>query len=413
MLWIVRTVLLIAAVGLVLPLLYLAAVSAAALVATYRRPRQAAGESRHPVACTRFVLLIPAHNEEAVLGTLLESLRQLSYPAECYRIYVIADNCSDQTAALARASGLAQVYERQDSRRRGKGFALNWMLSKLQEEGVDYDACVIIDADSVVEPSLLSVLDEELRRGSAAGISLQAIQGSNAVLNASDSPGTALRWLALSLMNHVRPLGRNALGGSSTLTGNGMCLSRALLERYPWQAFSRGEDYQYYLMLVEQGVRVRYLPAAAVRSQMPTTFAQMRSQDLRWEAAEPEQSTLALALRLVSAGFRQHDWLRVEAVAELLTPPLSLLIAGTALVLAGALWLQWLPTTALALLITSCLLFYVSSPLFLLRPPRSLYKALLYAPAFVLWKLWVYLVLRHHKQKEKEWVRTSRVVSHK
>ena len=126
------------------------------------------------------------------------------------------------------------------------------------------------------------------------------------MLNVSESPSTALRLIALTLINHVRPLGRNGLGASSTLTGNGMCLSRALLMRYPWQAFSIAEDYQYYLTLVQHGERVRYVPEAIVRSQMPTTFAQMRTQDIRWESSERSQSTWRIALRLL------RDWPKVS-----------------------------------------------------------------------------------------------------
>jgi hypothetical protein len=228
------------------------------------------------------------------------------------------------------------------------------------------------------------------------------------VLNASASPGTALRWLALSLMNHVRPLGRTRLGASSTLTGNGMCLTRALLERYPWQAFSRGEDYEYYLQIVEQGICVRYIPDAVVRSQMPVRFAQMRSQDLRWEAAEPGTSPLKRAGRLLLAGLRAGDWRRLEAVAELLTPPLSVLLASVALVLLASLVLLWPPALTLALLLLLGLSIYMLSPLALLDTPKGIYKAFLVAPAFVLWKLWVYLVLRQRQRRKRDWQRTDR-----
>src|SRR5205085_8146950 len=125
-----------------------------------------------------------------------------------------------------------------------------------------------------------------------------ALQGCYTVLNPTESPSTALRWIALSLNCHVRPLGRSSLGGSSTLTGNGMCFTRALLMRCPWQAFSLTEDYEYYLTLVEHGERVRYVPDAVVRATMPTTFSQMRTQDVRWESAgHNQEGTWRIALR--------------------------------------------------------------------------------------------------------------------
>ncbi len=119
--------------------------------------------------------------------------------------------------------------------------------------------------------TFLHVFDRELVRGA------KALQACNTVLNVTESPSTALRWVALTLVNHVRPLGRNGLGCSATLTGNGMCLSHEILQRYPWQAFGIAEDYQYYLTLVQHGVRVSYVPEAIVRSQMPVTFQQMRT----------------------------------------------------------------------------------------------------------------------------------------
>src|SRR5581483_2309005 len=136
---------------------------------------------------------------------------------------------------------------------------------------------------------------------------------------------------------HVRPLGRNALGSSATLTGTGMCLSRALLERFPWRAHSIGEDYQYYLTLVEHGIRVWYVPDAVVRSEMPRTFAHMRTQDIRWEAITNGQSQWVSARRLILAGMRHRDWVRIEAVAELLTPPLSLSVCLSFLALGASL----------------------------------------------------------------------------
>src|SRR5205823_6774152 len=130
----------------------------------------------------------------------------------------------------------------------------------------------------------------------------------------SDSASTALRWVALTLVNHVRPLGRNGLGSSSTLTGNGMCLSRDLLLRYRWQAYSLSEDYQYYLTLVEHGERVRYVPDAVVLSHMPTTFSQMRTQDIRWEASDGSQKTWSVALRLLCAGLNNRYFASLEAI---------------------------------------------------------------------------------------------------
>lgn len=400
-----RVLLLGADIGLALPILYLCILSVAALLAARRQRAVQAGQPSEPSARFNFAILIPAHNEEMILGGLLESLVALTYPKDRFVVCVVADNCTDGTADLVRATGWVQVYERFDQSKRGKGYALNWLLQQLENNQVAYDACVILDADSVVNPGFLQALERELAKGAQA---LQAFYG---VLNATDSPVTFLRWAALSLMNYVRPLGKTHLGGSSTLLGNGMCFSWSLLRRHPWQAFALAEDYQYYLTLVEHGERIRFVPEALVHAQMPTTFAQMRTQDVRWESSTGIQPIWRVALRLLKAGITHRDLAFLEAVAELLTPPLSLLVVCCTLAFIAAVALWFLPGLLVSLALMVGLVIYLIAPFYLLRPPRAMYLAFLYAPGFVLWKLWVYLVLRRIKKHTSEWVRTSRIAS--
>lgn len=403
-----RWLLLAAEIGIALPVLYLCIISASAILAARRLERAAKHSDSLVVAtsdATNFAILIPAHNEQAVLGILLDSLSQLVYPRDRFTVYVVADNCTDDTAELARATGWVCVYERFDEVKRGKGFALNWIMRKLEEDQHRYDAYIILDADSVVVPTFLQSMSRELTHGA------RALQGCNTVLNVTDSPSTALRWLALTLMNHVRPLGRNGLGASSNLSGNGMCLSHAILERYPWQAFALAEDYQYYLTLIEHGERVRYVPDAVVRSQMPTTFSQMRTQDIRWESASGGESKWQIAWRLLKVGLRQRDFARLEAIGELLTPPLSLLVGGSLLAFFLSLVVWSLPDIVFGLLLVGGVVGYVATALYIMRPPSAIYRALFHAPGFMLWKLWVILVLRKRKKHVGEWVRTSRTAS--
>jgi cellulose synthase/poly-beta-1,6-N-acetylglucosamine synthase-like glycosyltransferase len=386
-----------------LPILYLCIVSVSAFLATKKR-KVTLVVSSAVTSIASMAILIPAHNEITVLGTLLESLAALEYPKDHFDVYVVADNCTDTTADLARTVGWVHVYERFDQNKRGKGFALNWLMQKLHEDHLFFDAYIILDADSVVYPNFL----EEMHKGLAQGA--QALQAQNNVLNITDSPSTALRWLALTLMNHVRPLGRNGLGCSSTLTGNGMCLSHALLERYPWQSFSLAEDYQYYLNLVKHGEKVRYMPDAIVRSEMPSTFSQMRTQDIRWESPDKSQPVWKTSLQLLNLGFKNRDAVRIEAIAELLTPPLSYLIGWSMLTLFGSLLLWSIPNMIMSLVIIGGLLFYLSTPFYLLHPPRTVMRALLHAPGFMLWKLWVILVVKRSKKQTTEWIRTSRTL---
>jgi cellulose synthase/poly-beta-1,6-N-acetylglucosamine synthase-like glycosyltransferase len=408
--------LLIVEIVLALPLLYLSLLSIGAIV-TATVGRRRTRDHRPPVPAgdlpaSTFAILVPAHDEEMLIGDTLASLAHLDYPADRYTVHIIADNCTDRTAEIAGASGV-YVHERTDTANRGKGYALAWAFGKLAQMPSRYDAYVVLDADTVVDPYLLQALAKGLARGG------KALQSHNAVLNASDSASTALRWLALSLINYIRPMGRNSFGGSSTLTGNGMCLTHEILSRHPWQAFGLSEDYQYYLTLVSSGDRVLFVPDAKVYSVMPTTARQLQSQDIRWETLSPDASSWQrhIAWRLLVDGVRRHNWMRLDAAAELLTPPLSVLAGGTALLLIAGMMAQiafgvWIPVL-IASLLALALLSYVGSAFFLLHPPRQVYRALAFAPIYMMRKLWIYYVLRRLRKHTSTWVRTPRTPSHR
>ena len=396
-----RGALLTLEVLLALPLLYLLALAIGAIVGTVRR----ASASAAGAPARRFAIMVPAHNEEMLIGTTLHSLAQLDYPADQYDVHVIADNCTDLTAEVAKAAGV-QVHTRVDLEKRGKGYTLSWAFDLLMHSDAPYDAYIVLDADAIVAPGMLNALARGLARGGSA------LQSHNAVLNAAESPVSALRWLALSLMNYIRPLGRNTLGGSSTLTGNGMCLTHEVLTRHPWQAFGLSEDYQYYLSLVSSGEKVLFVPDADVRSVMPTTARQLQSQDIRWESLNPEASDWQrrIGWRLLTDGVLRHSWVRLDALAELLTPPLSVLGGGSAALLIAAVLLGGTTQLVLAAALVAMLVAYVASAFILLRPPLGVYRALVYAPAYIARKLWTYFVLRRLRRNTISWVRTSRTV---
>lgn len=398
---IVRGVLLALEILLALPLLYLLALAIGATIGTIRRSH--APEGNDPAS--RFAIVVPAHNEEVLIGTMLSSLARIDYPADRFDVHIIADNCTDRTAEIACAAGV-QVQERTDLEHRGKGYALSWAFNLLMNDAIHYDAYVVLDADAVVDPGLLKALARGLARGGLA------LQSQNAVLNAAESPVSALRWLALSLMNYIRPLGRNTLGGSSTLTGNGMCLTHELLVRYPWQAFGLSEDYQYYLSIVSSGEKVLFVPDADVRSVMPTTSRQLQTQDIRWESLNPDAKAWQrrIGWGLLGEGIRRGSWVRLDALVELLIPPLSVLGGGSAALLIAAIALQAPVQVALAVGLVAMLVAYVASAFVLLRPPLGVYRALVYAPAYMARKLWIYFVLRRLRKNTNSWVRTSRTL---
>lgn len=132
----------------------------------------------------KFMAIIPAHNEEVVIKNLIQSLHELDYPKELYDIYVIADNCTDKTASIAKENG-AIVYERTDPEHKTKGYALNWFLDKILKEGHDYDAFCVFDADNLVDQNFLNVMNKKLCQGETV------VQGYKDIKNPTDTWITA------------------------------------------------------------------------------------------------------------------------------------------------------------------------------------------------------------------------------
>ena len=177
-----------------------------------------------------------------------------SYPASNRRIVVVADNCSDRTAAVVRAAGI-EVWERVEPLERGKRYALEWGFSRLLDDSWVQAVCVI-DADCEISPNLLSALAARL------GGRAEAVQAPYLISNADASDAAALRWAGFALFNVVRPLGCDRLGLSSGLAGTGMAFSRGLLLRSPWRAFSYAEDREQHMRWVLDGARVEFAPEA-------------------------------------------------------------------------------------------------------------------------------------------------------
>jgi cellulose synthase/poly-beta-1,6-N-acetylglucosamine synthase-like glycosyltransferase len=382
--------------GLLLVTGYLVVLTLAALWAQAAAPRAVppAGPARR-----RFAVLVPAHNEELLLGRLLENLRHLDYPSDGFHVYVVADNCVDRTAALARSLG-ARVYERGDRMRQGKGFALRWLLERIRAAGDGYDAFVVLDADSVVAPNFLRRMDARLEAGS------QVIQAYYSVLNAGASPAAGLRNAALAAVHYLRPLGRSALGLSCGLKGNGMCFAAPILQQFAWNWFTLAEDVEFHLALVRDGVRVDFAPETSVWSDMPLTLAQAASQNARWE-----RGRLHLLRRrvpgLVVEGLRRRSPLRLDAAAEQCIPPLSVPFALGSLCLIAGIGLGAGPPTALAALDLGGQVFYLLAGLVLVRAPLSTYLALSRAPLYIVWKVGLYGQAVVSTRRPR-WVRTAR-----
>ena len=374
-------------------------------------------------ACRRFLILVPAHNEERLLPDLLASLARLDYPAALFAVHVVADNCTDQTVRVARRSS-AQVHVRNDREHLGKGCALNWLLARLQQGGEPHDAVVFLDADSVVSPNFLQVMAAHLERGE------RAIQAYYAVRDPGQSWAGSLRYAALAVLHFLRPQGRMALGTSAGLKGNGMAFAADLMKHYAWSS-SLTEDIELHMALLLNGERVTFAPDAIVWGEMPNNLASATSQHMRWEQGRKQMARsyvprlLAAAWQELRAGRPRHAFLLWDAVMEYIQPPFSILAGANLLTLTASLaffvseldaspWNSFGSPGRLAalnvLLAVGLLLgqgVYLVAGLRSVSAPKQVYLNLLYAPGLVVWKTWqMFLVLLGRGQNS--WIRTKR-----
>jgi cellulose synthase/poly-beta-1,6-N-acetylglucosamine synthase-like glycosyltransferase len=350
-----------------------------------------------PSALSRFVVLIPAHNEQSGIQATLRSLGGCQYASIARRIVVIADNCTDRTADCARQEGV-EAWERRDLTKQGKGFALAWALDRLQAEGNSFDAVVMLDADCTASPNMLSAIDLRLRSGASA-VQVNYLAG-----NPYASSASALRFAGLALMNTVRFLGKQRLGLSCGLVGSGMAFTRDLLSREPWMAMGLVEDSEYHMRLVMAGERAEFASEAWISSAMPTALRS--SSEERWEQGKL-QLIRRWSLRLVFAGLARRDIVRVHAGLECLIPPQSLIAAGSV----GSAFVGLLLGSRRLVLLSSITLgsqfAFVLAGLRLVRAPLQVYRALLVAPALIVSKMTLYTRLLGGRGPTS-WIRTER-----
>lgn len=367
--------------------LYLAALGLVALLPSIR-------PVRHISTLRRFAIIVPAHDEETALPALLESLRHIEYPADRFFTLIVADNCTDGTAEVARDAGVAVVERHADQR--GKGYALEFGLRHLDRP---YDAVLFVDGDCSVSANILREMNRRLDAGASA---VQA----HYVMRAGSGSSAVLRELALALVHRVRPLAKTRLGLSAGLKGSGMCLTRGLIEHVGWSATGLAEDVEQHNRILRTGVRVHFAADAIVVGQAPESLERARGQHQRWEAGRLSAAR-GDALALITHGARRRSPAAIDAAVELLLPPISVVAAGLLTgTLAGILLdAQYVWPAGLAGL--AAMLVYLGCGVAVLRPrPLDLLRAIAAMPRYVAWKLSVYTQAAF--SKPQAWERSQR-----
>jgi len=347
---------------------------------------------------TRFAVVIPAHDEELLLPRLLASIRSQDYPSELFDTIVVADNCTDRTADVARRQGFIAL-ERDDDDQRGKGYAIKWALEMIDLK--QYDAVLIVDADCFIGTNTLKTLAGRVKEE-------PIIQCYNGVGNPDESWFTRLLDVSRTINNYIYSPAKQRLGLSSELTGTGMCFATRVLSEYGWDAFTVGEDWEYYAKLILKGERVGFEGNARVYHEESSSLKQATRQRMRWSSGR-----FAVAwrygFRLLSRGVIEHDAIKFDAGLCLILPNPSLGMNVTLVLLVVALLTEVVPgafTLWLLLLALGQLGLFVGG-VFYTENRLSKFLAIFVAPAFLAWKMGID-ALSLLGVGRKEWVRTHR-----
>lgn len=224
----------------------------------------------------KFGVVICARNEANVIGNLLESIKKQDYPSELIEVFLVADNCDDNTAEVGRQHG-ATVLERHNTELVGKGYAMDYLFKKLLAEKDDCDAYVIFDADNLVEKNFLKEMNKTLNRGYKAATSYRNSKnyGTNWI-----SSGYSLWFMRESqYLNNARM----RLGTSCAISGTGFCISREIIEENGgWCYHLLTEDIEFSVDMAIRGEKIGYSAGSMVYDEQPVTFEQSWRQRMRW-----------------------------------------------------------------------------------------------------------------------------------
>jgi cellulose synthase/poly-beta-1,6-N-acetylglucosamine synthase-like glycosyltransferase len=342
----------------------------------------------------KLAIVIPAHDEAAAIVRCIRSVAACMLPDSVEtEIVVVADNCTDATADLARAAN-ARVLVRSDSERPGKGFALKFAFQILLHEGVD--AVFIVDADSVVDCNVLSEVVRLFRAGA------DGVQVRDVLLNPDASLRTRLMNVAFMAFNVLRARGRERMGLSAGIFGNGFGLSAATLEAVPYDAHSLVEDLEYHLKLVRAGRKIVFADGTRVRAEMPAGGRGASTQRARWEGGRLRTAVQNLPGLL--AGVVAGKLLLLEPSLELLLLPLAFHFT-----LLGLIALMPFSLARIYALVASALVaVHVVAGILVGGGDWRDFAALLWSPFYVAWKLAALPKTLNSARGVAPWVRTDR-----
>ena len=251
-----------------------------ALFSLRKSRRLEISEPRH-----RFAFLVAARNEEAVIGHLVESLRQQNYPAELFDVIVVPNNCADRTRFVAEQAGARILLC--NTPVRSKGDVLNFAFPELSKPDYHYDALCVVDADNLVHPDFLSAMNQALLNGS------KIAQGYRDSKNPVDTGISGSYSIYFWLISRFMSGARHKAGLSAAIGGSGFMISTSLIrELGNFKFVTMTEDMELNVFCYLAGTRVDFVPGAIVYDEQPLTFFQSWKQRQRWSGGMYQISEL-------------------------------------------------------------------------------------------------------------------------
>lgn len=271
----------------------------------------------------KFAMIVAAHDEEIVIGRLIESMKNQNYPKELYDIYIIADNCTDKTAEISREYGVT-VCERNIEDKRGKGYALEWMFEKLFKMDKSYDSIAIFDADNLVHSDFLKEINSKMNQG------YKVVQGYIDSKNPDDSWIATSYSIAFWSQNRMFQLARNNVGFSNQIGGTGFSIATETLKELGWGATCLTEDLEFTCKLILNGKKVGWAHDARIYDEKPLKLKQSWVQRRRWMQGFTDVAS-RYCLKLFKKAIKERKWYIFDAGLYVLQPFATLLIGVAAI----------------------------------------------------------------------------------
>ncbi len=276
----------------------------------------------------RYAVLIPGRNEEKVIPHLIASIKGQNYPSELIDIFVIADNCTDNTAQVSRDAGAYHVIERFDDKKIGKGYALDYALNLIKKDFPEnkYEGYFVFDADNLLDENYITEMNKMFSNGHRI---LTSYRNTKNYGTSWVSAGGSLWYLRESrFLNHPRTI----MNTSCAISGTGFLVHHDIIDRIGgWKFFLLTEDIEFSLQQVLDGETIAYCDKAVLYDEQPVLFSQSWRQRMRWTKGSM-QLTKKYFFKMVKGIFSGLGFACFDLAVSTMIPLMLTIVSGAVLV---------------------------------------------------------------------------------